>query len=83
MTPAERDDLVAEITQAIREADHAPKCLTEDEQRWVRLAIQVEAQRAELRQAIIEKSITSLVWSAIVGIGYMLLSYATSHGYKP
>ena len=83
MTPEDRAHLVAEIAQAIRDAELMPASLTEDEQRWVRLAIQAEAQRAELRQAIIEKSITSLVWSGIAGLGYILLSYATSHGYKP
>jgi len=83
MTPDDRANLVAEIAQAIRDTDPAMPGLTDDEQRWVRLAIQAEAQRAELRQAIIEKSITSLVWSGIAGLGYILLSYATSHGYKP
>ena len=71
------------MVQAIRGGEPRPPSLTEDEQRWVRLAIQAEAQRAELRQAIIEKSITSLVWSGIAGLGYILLSYATNHGYKP
>ncbi len=71
------------MAQAIRDGEPRPPSLTEDEQRWVRLAIQAEAQRAELRQAIIEKSITSLVWAGISGLGYILLSYATNHGYKP
>ena len=70
------DDL-AKITRSI---EHN---LSPDESRWVKLAIQKEVQTIALRQAIIEKSITSLVWSAIVGFGYILLAWATSKGFKP
>ena len=82
MTEQERDDLIAAIATACR--TRATDCpLSDDEQRWVRMAIKKEAQSIALRQAIIEKSLTGLVWAAIVGIGAMFLQWATAHGYKP
>lgn len=80
MTEQERAELVAAILAA---QEHQCKGLTDDEQRWVRMAIQREAQSIELRKAIIEKSLTGLVWMCIVGVGSMFLSWATAHGFKP
>ena len=80
MTKTDREELVAELTAALHAARDG---LTEDEQRWVRMAIQREAQSIELRKAIIEKSLTGLVWMCIVGVGAMFLQWATAHGYKP
>lgn len=82
MTETERDDLVAAIVAAVRTRS-ADAGLSEDEQRWVRMAIQREAQSIELRKAIIEKSLTGLVWMCIVGVGSIFLSWATAHGFKP
>jgi hypothetical protein len=80
MTPEERHQFIDDVAAAIQAKSTV---LTDDEQRWVRMAIQSEAQSIALRQAIIEKSLTSLVWSAIVGMGYILLAWATSRGFKP
>jgi hypothetical protein len=82
MTEQERAELVAAILAAQGQL-YQCKGLTEDEQRWVRMAIKKEAQSIALRQAIIEKSLTGLVWAAIVGVGAMFLQWATTHGYKP
>ena len=78
MTPEERAALAAEIAAHLRRRTDAH--LTEEEQRWVRMAIQREAQSIELRRAIIEKSLGSLVWSAIAGLGYLLLDYLKNRG---
>ena len=78
MTPEERADMAAEIAAHLRRRTDAH--LTEEERRWVRMAIQREAQSIELRRAIIEKSLGSLVWSAIVGLGYLLLDYLRNRG---
>jgi len=56
---------------------------SEEERQWAKLAIQKEAQSIKLRQAIIEKSLTGLIWAGIAGIGYMLREWATNHGFKP
>ena len=82
MTETERDDLVAAIVAAVRTRS-ADAGLSEDEQRWVRMAIQREAQSIELRKAIIEKSLAGLVWMLILGLGSMFVQWATAHGYKP
>jgi len=81
MTPQERKDLISDIIVALE--TKSASLLSDDEQRWVRMAIQKEAQSIELRKAIIEKTLGGLAWSAVVGFGYMFLSWATSHGYKP
>lgn len=82
MTQEERDQFIADIATAVR-VRSTDVNLTEDERRWVRMAIQKEAQAIELRKAIIEKSLTGLVWMAILGFGSILMSWATAHGYKP
>lgn len=78
MTPEERAVFAAEIAGHLRRSTDTN--LSEEEQRWVRMAIQREAQSIELRRAIIEKSLGSLVWSAIAGLGYLLLDYLKNHG---
>lgn len=82
MTKEERDELVAEIVAAVRTRT-GDAGLTDDEQRWVRMAIQREAQSIELRKAIIEKSLTGLVWMMLLGMGSMIVTWATAHGFKP
>jgi hypothetical protein len=82
MTDLDREELITAIAQAV--ADRAkPASLTDDEQRWVRMAIQKEAQSIELRKAIIEKTLGGLVWAGLVGFGLILLEWAKTHGYKP
>ncbi len=78
MTPEERAAFAAEIAACLRPEPAGQ--LSEDEQRWVRMAIQREAQSIELRRAIIEKSLGSLTWSAIAGLGYLLIDYLKNHG---
>ncbi len=78
MTPEDRNELITAITSAIKSSSQ----LTEEEQEWVRMAIQREAQSIALRRAIIEKSLSGLVWSAIVGCGYIFLDFLKNHGVK-
>lgn len=79
MSPEDRAILISDITNAIKGASS----LSDEEHRWVKMAIQKEAQSIELRKAIIEKTITGLVWLFLAGAGSMFLSWATQHGYKP
>lgn len=78
MTPEDRTALAAEIACHIRPNDESR--LTEEERRWVKMAIQREAQSFELRRAIIEKSLGSLIWSAIAGLGYIFVDYLKNRG---
>jgi hypothetical protein len=79
MTPEERAEFIADVAAAIKAV---PASLSEDEQRWVRMAIQKEAQSLELRQAIIEKSLTALVLAGLSGLGYLIIDFFKNHGFK-
>lgn len=79
MTPKERQEFIRDITEALRATTPV---LTEDEARWVKLAIEKEAQSIKLRQAIIEKTILMLVAGVFVWVGTVLLEWAKSHGFK-
>lgn len=81
MTPEERTQFIADVTAAIKAVEPAP-ILTEEEQQWVRLAIQKEAQSIKLRQAVIEKTLSGLVWSALLGLGYIIIDFLKNHGFK-
>ncbi len=76
-----RSTLRADIQTAIKE-NLPPPPLTEDEHRWIQLAIKNESQSIEFRRAVIEKSLTSLVWAFIVGIGLVFKEYFSNHGFK-
>jgi hypothetical protein len=78
MTPEERKELILEIASALQPVLLPP--LSDDETRWVKMAIQKEAQSIELRKAIIEKTLSGLVWAAIVGIGYLIVDFLRNHG---
>jgi hypothetical protein len=80
MTPEERAILIAEIEAAVQSVKSYE--LSEEELQWVRLAISAEARKIRFRDAVIEKSITGLVWAGIVGIGYILLDFLKNHGLK-
>lgn len=82
MTPKERAEFIADIAAAIRPRSHDTQ-ISPEQLHWVNLAIQKEAQSIQLRQAIIEKTMGGLIWAAIVGIGYLIVGWATQHGYKP
>ena len=56
MNADERTEFIADIAAAIR-ALAAQTTLSDDEQRWVRMAIKREAQSSEFRKAIIEKTL--------------------------
>ena len=78
MSPEERKELITELMVQLK----AVNSLTDDEQRWVRMAIEREAQSIALRKAIIEKTITSLIWMLLAGIGYVFLDFFREHGFK-
>ena len=79
MTPEERKALIAELVEILQTA--APQ-LSEEEQRWVRLAIQKEAQSLAFRNAIIEKTFMGVIWFFICGIGYIFVDFLKNHGFK-
>lgn len=70
--------LVELIKQAVNQSIESHP-LSSEEIQWVRLAIQAEAQRAELRKAIINKTLAGLVWIGIVAAGGWVVDYVASH----
>jgi len=80
MTPEERAQLIADITAALKAAQQAD--LSDEEKQWVRLAIEAEARKIRFRDAVIEKTLTGLVWAGIVGAGYVFLDFFKTHGLK-
>ena len=78
MNSEERSQLIADITAAIKSASN----LSDDEVRWVKLAIHKQEQSIALRQAIIEKTLAGLAWACIAGFGYVILDFLKSHGFK-
>ena len=66
------------VREAVAEAVEAHP-LSDDEVHWVRMAIKAEADRAALHKAIIEKTLTSLLWIGIVALGGWLVDYITGH----
>jgi hypothetical protein len=74
-----RRSMSEDIRRAVKEA--VPEMiLTTDEQRSLKLLIRRQEQAVAFRTAVIEKSLTSLVWAAIVGAALMIREYAIAHG---
>jgi len=73
-----RLELVQLVKSAVSEAVEAHP-LSPDEVHWVRMAIEAQAERAELRKAIIQKSLGGLVWIAIVAAGGWIADFVVSH----
>ena len=71
-------ELVQLIQGAVKDAVEAHP-LSPDEVHWVRMAIQAEAERAELRKAIIHKSLAGLVWMALAGTGAWAVDFFARH----
>jgi len=78
MNQDERTQLVADIAEAFKASSN----LSDDEVRWVKLAIHRQEQSIKLRQAIIEKTLGGLVWTALAALAYILIDFLKSHGFK-
>jgi len=78
MSPEERKELILEIAAALHPV--ITTTLSDEETRWVKMAIQKEAQSIELRKAIIEKTLGSLVWFFLASMGYLFVDFLRNHG---
>jgi hypothetical protein len=78
MNQDERTQLIADIAEAFKASSN----LSDDEVRWVKLAIHRQEQSIKLRQAIIEKTLGGLVWTALAALGYILIDFVKNHGFK-
>ena len=67
LNQSDKEELVLLLKEVIAEAvEHHP--LSDDEIKWVRLAIEAEAKRAAFRKAVIEKTFLGLISSAAIGL---------------
>ena len=73
-----KDDLLLLLKEAVAEAVEAHP-LSPEEIQWVRMAIKAEADRAALRKAIIEKTLTGLVWTGLCALGVYFLDWFHAH----
>jgi len=81
MTPEEKLALIDDVVCAVRSAIPPPH-LSEEETRWVRLAIKREAQSVAFRQSVIDKTMTALLWAFLVGVGKIIYDGLSLHGWK-
>lgn len=79
MNPQERALLISEITEAIKVI---PVTLTDDEQRWVRMAIKKEAQSIAFRTAVIEKTLLGVIAMLVTGFVYIVIDFFKNHGFR-
>ena len=67
LSQLDKEELVILLKEVITEAVEAHP-LSDDEVKWVRLAIEAEAKRAAFRKAVIEKTFLGLISSAAIGL---------------
>lgn len=71
---------VDEIKASLGEYDKESHKLEHD---YIKLVIEREKDRAALRRAIIEKTLSSLIWSGLVAIGIALWQTYSGHPLPP
>jgi hypothetical protein len=74
MTEDQRNEIIEAVKAGLQAHPLSP-----DEVMWVRLAIQASVERAELRRAVIEKTLAGLVWAGLCGAGLFAISYFNAH----
>ena len=74
----DKEELINLLKEVISEAvEQHP--LSDDEVKWVRLAIEAEAKRAAFRKAVIEKTFLGLLSSAAIGLVMYALDLFRTH----
>ena len=74
----DKEELINLLKEVIAEAvEQHP--LSDDEVKWVRLAIEAEAKRAAFRKAVIEKTFLGLMSSAAIALVMYALDLFRTH----
>jgi hypothetical protein len=81
MSNRDFDALVAAVHEAM-ERGFRGRLLSDKQVAWVELAIEREAQSIAFRRAVIEKTLTGLLWAGIAGGGALVMAYLRAHGWK-
>lgn len=78
MDDIKKDELVRLLKEVIAEAVESHP-LSDEEVKWVRLAIQAEAQKKEFRQAVIDKTFIGLISSGALWVIYYVVDSLKAH----
>lgn len=71
----ELTELLREVVKEVVESHP----LTDEEIKWVRLAIEVEAQRKAFRQAVIDKTLIGLLSAGALWAGTKIFEFVLAH----
>ena len=72
----DKEELKSLLKEVLAEASHP---LSDDEIKWVRLAIEAEAKKAAFRQAVIDKTFIGLLSSGVSGVVYFFIDNIKTH----
>lgn len=72
----DKEELKSLLKEALAETSHP---LSDDEIKWVRLAIEAEAKKAAFRQAVIDKTFIGLLSSGAIGVVYFFIDAVKNH----
>ena len=72
----DKEELKSLLKEVLAEATHP---LSDDEIKWVRLAIEAEAKKAAFRQAVIDKTFIGLLSSGAIGVVYFCIDAIKNH----
>ena len=76
-----KDDLKSLLEQVVEDSLQ-PHLLSVEEATWVRMAIKAEAERAEFRKAVIEKTFVGLLSTILLAGGAYFMEFLKTH-WKP
>ena len=76
LTGIDKEELKSLLKEVLAEASHP---LSDDEIKWVRLAIEAEAKKAAFRQAVIDKTFIGLLSSGVIGVVYFFIDTIKTH----
>lgn len=74
----DKEELKSLLKEVISEAVESHP-LSDDEVKWVRLAIEAEARKAAFRQAVIDKTFIGLLSSGAIGLCYFIVDSVKTH----
>ena len=72
----DKEELKSLLKEVIAEAAHP---LSDEEIKWVRMAIEAEAKKSAFRQAVIDKTFIGLLSSGAIGLVYFCLDAVKTH----
>ena len=73
-----KEELLTLLKEVVVEAVEAHP-LSDEEVKWVRMAIQAEANRAAFRKAVIEKTFVGLISAGVLAGGAWVVNFFSEH----